>query len=57
MMPLGGMLIAILAGWSLSESSVLDEMQLSDSFLYGVWRVLVRYVVPAAIALVFAVNL
>ncbi len=57
MMPLGGMLIAILAGWGLSESSVLDEMQLSDSVLYGVWRALVRYVVPAAIALVFVVNL
>ncbi len=50
-------LIAVLAGWGLKQSSVLDELQLSDNSLYGFWRVLVRYVVPTAIALVFVVNL
>lgn len=57
MMPSGGVLIAVLAGWGLKQSSILDELQLNDNFPYRVWRILVRYVVPAAIALVFVVNL
>jgi len=57
MMPAGGVLIALLAGWSLKKSSTLDELQVADTAWYRTWRVLVRYLVPAAIALVFVVNL
>ena len=57
MMPAGGVLIAVLAGWGLKKSSTLDELQSSDNYLYRIWRILVRFVVPAAIALVFVVNL
>ena len=57
MMPFGGVLVALLAGWGLKRSAVLDELQVRDSFLFGAWRILVRYVVPAAIAWVFVVNL
>jgi NSS family neurotransmitter:Na+ symporter len=57
MMPIGGLLIAVLAGWGLSKASVLDELQVSDNFWFRTWHFLVRYVVPAAIALVFIVNI
>ncbi len=57
MMPAGGVLIALLAGWSLNKSSTLEELQVADTVWYRTWRVLVRYLVPAAIALVFVVNL
>ena len=57
MMPIGGLLIAVLAGWGLRKSSTLDELQVRDSYWYGTWRILVRFVVPVAIALVFLVNL
>ncbi len=57
MMPLGGMLVAVLAGWGLSRSATQSELALADGTLYRVWRVLVRYVVPLAIALVFIVSL
>ena len=57
MMPAGGVLIAVLAGWGLKKSSTLDELQSSDNYLYRIWRILVRFVVPAAIALVFLINL
>ncbi len=57
MMPIGGLLIAVLAGWGLSKSSVLDELQVSDGFWFQSWRFLVRYIVPTAIALVFIVNI
>ncbi|HKJ16549.1 MAG TPA: sodium-dependent transporter [Xanthomonadales bacterium] len=57
MMPLGGVLIAMLAGWGLSRQATLDELGVRESTLFGLWHLLVRFVVPAAIALVFAVNL
>jgi len=57
MMPMGGVLIAVLAGWGLKKSSTLDELRLDNSLLYKNWRLLVRWVVPAAIIAVFVVNL
>jgi len=57
MMPLGGVLIAVLAGWGLKKPSTLDELQLDDRLLYRGWRILVRFVVPAAILSVLVVNL
>jgi NSS family neurotransmitter:Na+ symporter len=57
MMPAGGVLIALLAGWGLSRSASLGELGLADAMPYRLWRLLVRYVVPLAIALVFLVNL
>jgi NSS family neurotransmitter:Na+ symporter len=57
MMPAGGVLVAVLAGWGLQRSATLDELQLTDGRFYKTWRLLVRYLVPVAIALVFLVNL
>ena len=57
MMPAGGLLIAVLAGWGLQKSATLDELQVQDSHWYRLWRILVRFVVPTAIALIFFVNL
>jgi NSS family neurotransmitter:Na+ symporter len=57
MMPIGGVLIATLAGWGLRREAALQELQLADGTPFRLWRLLVRYVVPAAIALVFLVNL
>lgn len=57
MMPAGGVLVAVLAGWGLKKSATLDELQISAGLLYKTWRFLVRYLVPAVIALVFIVNL
>jgi NSS family neurotransmitter:Na+ symporter len=53
LLPLGGLLIAIFAGWFLSRNSSVDEMGMSDSLGYRSWRFLVRYVTPVGIALVF----
>jgi NSS family neurotransmitter:Na+ symporter len=57
MMPGGGVLVAVLAGWGLTRSATLEELQMTDGRLYKTWRFLVRYLVPVAIALVFAANL
>jgi len=57
MMPAGGVLVAVLAGWGLKRSATLEEWNMTDRGQYNTWRFLVRYLVPAAIALVFIVNL
>jgi NSS family neurotransmitter:Na+ symporter len=53
MLPLGGLLIALFAGWFMRRSSTTEELELSPK-LYNTWLFLVRYVAPAAILIVFA---
>jgi NSS family neurotransmitter:Na+ symporter len=57
MMPIGGMLIAILAGWGLHASAIAEELELQYGHWQEIWRFLVRYVVPVAIVFVFVSNL
>lgn len=57
MMPAGGVLVAMLAGWGLGEAATREELSLAPGKLHQTWRFLVRFVVPTAIALVFLVNL
>jgi NSS family neurotransmitter:Na+ symporter len=53
MLPLGGFLIAVFAGWLMRRESSMEELGSGDSLRYRLWRVLVRYLAPVAIALVF----
>jgi NSS family neurotransmitter:Na+ symporter len=57
MMPAGGVLIAMLAGWGLSRQATRDELGVRDTVLFRLWRLLVRILVPAAISWVFVANL
>ncbi len=52
LMPLGGLLIALFAGWTLSRSEVLREMNTSTGW-FRLWQFLVRFVAPTAVAFVF----
>lgn len=56
-MPIGGILLALLAGWGLSRAATVDELNMGDGILYQIWRVLVRYVLPVALLGVFLLNL
>ena len=51
-MPVGGLLIALFAGWALTQSEVMKELGASVS-CFKCWRFLVRFVAPAAVAFVF----
>ena len=53
MLPLGGLLIAVFAGWLMSESSSRDELQLQDRRGYTIWHFLVRYITPVGVIAVF----
>ncbi|NAW34273.1 sodium-dependent transporter [Halomonas alimentaria] len=51
-MPLGGLLIALFAGWALTHSEVMKEMRTNETW-FAIWRFLVRFVAPAAVSFVF----
>lgn len=57
MLPLGGILIGLFAGWVMSKKSVLDELQIADGPYYRVLWALFAVVSPVAIAVVLVVNL
>jgi NSS family neurotransmitter:Na+ symporter len=57
LMPLGGMLIAVFAGWFVRKKTLLAELNSSHSGLFRIWHWLIRIPVPAAIALIFLANL
>jgi NSS family neurotransmitter:Na+ symporter len=53
MLPLGGLAMAIFAGWLMAGESTRDELAMGEGPAYPLWRFLIRYVSPAAIAVVF----
>lgn len=52
LLPLGGLLIALFAGWVMSRASSAEELALGN-LGYRTWRFVLRYVAPLAILLVF----
>jgi len=51
MLPLGGLLITIFAGWVMCRNSTAEELGSSGS-LYKAWRVLARFIAPIGILFV-----
>jgi NSS family neurotransmitter:Na+ symporter len=54
MLPLGGFLIAIFAGWMLSREMLVSEF--GDGRLMNVWRFMVRWVVPPLVGLILVLG-
>ena len=53
MLPLGGLLIAIFAGWRMRRASLLDELDIADGRLFRFWYVLIRFVAPLGVIIIF----
>lgn len=53
MLPLGGLLIAIFAGWVMRPEHSHDELAFRFTTFYYEWRFLVRYITPVAIVVIF----
>ena len=53
MLPLGGLAMAVFAGWFMSRESTMDELDMGDSAAFKGWRFLVRYITPVAVVVVF----
>lgn len=53
----GGVMIAVFTGWAMSRQATLDELGLSDGFLFSAWLILVRFVAPLAIGFILLSNI
>lgn len=51
MLPAGGILVAIFAGWVISTQD--SEQELNLGHRYSWWKLLIRYVAPGAVGIVF----
>lgn len=53
LLPLGGLSIAIFAGWVMSKQATDDEFSIKSRIIYYLWRFLIRYISPIAIIIIF----
>ncbi len=55
LLPLGGVLIAIFAGWIMKRSVIMNELAL-DVGLFNLWRALIRVIVPVCVLVVLVTT-
>ncbi len=53
MLPLGGLCIALFAGWVMAQDNVKTELNFKKLWVFKSWVVLIKYVSPVAVAIVF----
>jgi Na+-dependent transporters of the SNF family len=53
MLPLGGLCIAIFAGWVMNKETARQELSLKHAALFNTWLFLVKFVSPLAVLVVF----
>jgi NSS family neurotransmitter:Na+ symporter len=56
LLPLGGLLIAVFAGWAMKKEATRDELTSLNAPAYEVWHFLIRFVVPPAILVIFVMG-
>lgn len=57
MLPMGGLLAALFVGWIISRKSAREALEMEDNMQFKIWYVLVRFVAPIAVLIVFIYNL
>ena len=57
LLPLGGLLIAVFAGWALSRSTTGEELAFAGTRWFGIWHFLIRYLVPPAVLIIFVLGI
>lgn len=57
LMPVGGILMAVIAGWLLPRAVAAEELLHPHPLHLAVWRFLIRFIAPAAVAMIFLSNL
>tara|TARA_R110002110_G_scaffold110071_4_gene274427 strand:+ start:54400 stop:55749 length:1350 start_codon:yes stop_codon:yes gene_type:complete len=53
LLPLGGLFIAVFAGWAMTRDASRDELWSMGSVAYELWRFMIRFVVPPALVIIF----
>jgi neurotransmitter:Na+ symporter, NSS family len=51
MLPVGGLLIAIFAGWMMKQEASRDELAVRET-AYALWRFVIRYITPVGVLLI-----
>jgi neurotransmitter:Na+ symporter, NSS family len=57
MLPVGGLLIAIFAAWQVSKASLRDELPAMPKAVFELWHLLLRFLLPPAIAVIIITGL
>jgi SNF family Na+-dependent transporter len=57
LMPLGGMLVAIFAGWFFKPKLAMDELSAAHVNIFTTWRFFIKFVSPVLVAAVFMSQL
>lgn len=57
MLPLGGLLIALFASWTMSKSTMMSEVGITNPLLFKAWHFTLRFLAPAAIVAVLVNGL
>ena len=53
MLPLGGLFIAVFAGWIMHQDSTEREFSFHNNIAFPLWHVMVRYITPFLVFMVF----
>ena len=56
LLPLGGLLIAVFAGWAVKKEYSRDELTSLNATGFNLWFFLIRYVVPPAVLFIFVMG-
>jgi NSS family neurotransmitter:Na+ symporter len=57
LLPVGGLLIAVFAGWVVKKEATRDELTSLNAVAYEVWHFLIRFVVPPAVLVIFVMGI
>lgn len=57
MLPIGGLLIAVFAGWFIHTKSSKEELDIRYDHGYKLWYFLIRWPVPLAVAVIFVMGM
>ena len=53
LLPLGGVFIAIFVGWVMKRNNVIEELNLKDGLLIKIWFILLKFLSPLMVGLIF----
>jgi NSS family neurotransmitter:Na+ symporter len=57
MLPLGGLLIALFASWTMSKTTMMNEVGINNPMVFKAWHFTLRFLAPAAIIAVLVNGL
>ncbi len=57
LLPLGGLMIAVFAGWAMTRDASRDELWSMGAGAYELWRFMIRFVVPPALVVIFLTGI